>query len=419
MKTPNLDVDPFIEALRVDLPNAADEARVRTRLLAAGVVVAGAAVTTSSGAASLAVGSGSSGAVGAAPGALNGAVVSGAVNGAVVSGAVASGAAASGAVVSGAVNGAVALGVAASGAAVSSAAGGLGAVGGLGTAGAPVAALKVGLLSKVLVLPVAAKLGVAATLAVAVAATSVPLVLSPDEPEASANSSAVAARATSRDGAATVVSTSRASNVDARAVDGARQDAPAAEAAPVIASPASPVPDVIALDAVTGDAITAGERATTDSDPAAGGPAVGTNAVNSRQERRQKTSSVRSSRADRVATRPSAAATARRRARAVLESEGDPERSSAKRSTLDSAADGSSPSDVGSLDRGRTEMVLESTLGEETRLLEQAMLALGEADRNLARRSLDEHARRFPDGLLVRERERARGRLRQLDADPR
>jgi hypothetical protein len=420
MKTPNLDVDPFIEALRVDLPNAADEARVRTRLLAAGVVVAGAAVTTSSGAASLAVGSGSSGAVGAAPGALNGAVVSGAVNGAVVSGAVASGAAASGAVVSGAAaSGAVASGVAASGAAVSSAAGGLGAVGGLGTAGAPVAALKVGLLSKVLVLPVAAKLGVAATLAVAVAATSVPLVLSPDEPEASANSSAVAARATSRDGAATVVSTSRASNVDARAVDGARQDAPAAEAAPVIASPASPVPDVIALDAVTGDAITAGERATTDSDPAAGGPAVGTNAVNSRQERRQKTSSVRSSRADRVATRPSAAATARRRARAVLESEGDPERSSAKRSTLDSAADGSSPSDVGSLDRGRTEMVLESTLGEETRLLEQAMLALGEADRNLARRSLDEHARRFPDGLLVRERERARGRLRQLDADPR
>ena len=41
MKTPNPDVDPFVEALRGDLPSADAEARVRARLLAAGVVVTG------------------------------------------------------------------------------------------------------------------------------------------------------------------------------------------------------------------------------------------------------------------------------------------------------------------------------------------------------------------------------------------
>jgi hypothetical protein len=60
-----------------------------------------------------------------------------------------------------------------------------------------------------------------------------------------------------------------------------------------------------------------------------------------------------------------------------------------------------------------------STLEEETRLMEQAMLALSEGDRDLAQRSLEEHARRFSRGLLVPERERARERLRQLDADRR
>jgi hypothetical protein len=56
-----------------------------------------------------------------------------------------------------------------------------------------------------------------------------------------------------------------------------------------------------------------------------------------------------------------------------------------------------------------------STLGEETRLVEQAMLAMGEGDGALARRYLEEHARRFPAGLLERERERALARLRQTD----
>jgi phage shock protein A len=58
-----------------------------------------------------------------------------------------------------------------------------------------------------------------------------------------------------------------------------------------------------------------------------------------------------------------------------------------------------------------------STLGEETRLVEQAMLAMGEGDRDLARGLLEEHARRFPAGLLERERERALVRLRENGGD--
>jgi hypothetical protein len=49
--------------------------------------------------------------------------------------------------------------------------------------------------------------------------------------------------------------------------------------------------------------------------------------------------------------------------------------------------------------------------------MEQAMLALGEGDTALARRSLDEHARRFPAGLLQPERERALERLRHAAAE--
>jgi hypothetical protein len=75
------------------------------------------------------------------------------------------------------------------------------------------------------------------------------------------------------------------------------------------------------------------------------------------------------------------------------------------------------PPPVASGAAGRTEWVRSSSLGEETRLMERAMVALGEGDRELARRSLDEHARRFPGGLLQRERERALLRLRQADAE--
>ena len=54
-----------------------------------------------------------------------------------------------------------------------------------------------------------------------------------------------------------------------------------------------------------------------------------------------------------------------------------------------------------------------STLLEETRLIEQALAALGGDDRASARYWLGEHARRFPDGLLLPERQRALERLRQ------
>jgi hypothetical protein len=45
------------------------------------------------------------------------------------------------------------------------------------------------------------------------------------------------------------------------------------------------------------------------------------------------------------------------------------------------------------------------------------MLALREAEREIAERALAEHARRFPNGLLKRERARALTRLRQLQTD--
>jgi hypothetical protein len=51
MTGPKYDDDSLIEALRDDLPSAADEARVRARLLGAGLIVAG-SVSTSSAAAS-------------------------------------------------------------------------------------------------------------------------------------------------------------------------------------------------------------------------------------------------------------------------------------------------------------------------------------------------------------------------------
>ena len=57
-----------------------------------------------------------------------------------------------------------------------------------------------------------------------------------------------------------------------------------------------------------------------------------------------------------------------------------------------------------------------STLGEEARLMERAMLALGQGDAELARRFLAEHARRFPHGLLAPERERATERANELVA---
>jgi len=54
-----------------------------------------------------------------------------------------------------------------------------------------------------------------------------------------------------------------------------------------------------------------------------------------------------------------------------------------------------------------------STLAAETQLLDRAFAALAAGDRSTAAALVAEHARRFPNGLLRQERERARIRLAQ------
>lgn len=55
-----------------------------------------------------------------------------------------------------------------------------------------------------------------------------------------------------------------------------------------------------------------------------------------------------------------------------------------------------------------------STLAEETRLLDGAFAELAGGNRARAGELLDEHQRRFPSGLLLKERERAKLRLREI-----
>ena len=52
-----------------------------------------------------------------------------------------------------------------------------------------------------------------------------------------------------------------------------------------------------------------------------------------------------------------------------------------------------------------------ATLGEETRLIDAALSALRRGDRATATEFIRQHEQRFPDGLLRRERERARAAL--------
>jgi len=54
-----------------------------------------------------------------------------------------------------------------------------------------------------------------------------------------------------------------------------------------------------------------------------------------------------------------------------------------------------------------------ATLGEETRLIDAALSALRRSDRAAAAEFIRQHERRFPDGLLRRERERARAALNE------
>jgi hypothetical protein len=59
-----------------------------------------------------------------------------------------------------------------------------------------------------------------------------------------------------------------------------------------------------------------------------------------------------------------------------------------------------------------------SSLGEENALIERSLYALRQGDRDGARRALEEHARRFPNGLLARERDRALARANATDDSP-
>jgi hypothetical protein len=56
----------------------------------------------------------------------------------------------------------------------------------------------------------------------------------------------------------------------------------------------------------------------------------------------------------------------------------------------------------------------QSTLAEETRLLDAALAALTAGNRVQAASLLQEHERRFPAGLLQKERERANTRLKEM-----
>jgi hypothetical protein len=355
MKTPNSDVDPFVEALRGDLPSAADEARMRARLLAAGVAVSSAALSTSSAAMPF----GASAAVGAVPGAVT------------------------------------------SGAGV----GGLGAgVGGSLAAGAPAALVKAGLLSKVLVLPVAAKVGMAATLAVAVAATSVPLVLERDEAAARARTAQVERAAPAADDRMARA----ASELVPALPSGGRVEAPARSetaAASENATSGSVAASAGAVLPPSPPGMAAAAKLARSGEPQAG--RAGSDST--------ETGSIDTNAAQRGRRAASVVSTPTRRASpaAAVRSAAD-EPSAPARSEPSAPEPGAREGSEG----GRTELVRASSLGEETRLMEQAMVALGEGDRQQARRSLEEHARRFPGGLLQRERERGLARLRQTEAEP-
>jgi hypothetical protein len=287
MKTPRPDVDSLIEALREDLPDAEQEARVRARLLAAGVVVAGVALHSS--------------------------------------------AAAGTASVAGAAGG-----------------GALGGAGGVSTA--PLAAAQVGLWSKVVALPLAAKVGVA-TVAIGVAASGVPALraLQPAPSER-----AVASAPRTNPPVARV----------ARATSEPTPAAPVALPAELDIAPAKPAPGASAPSAALPNAAV----------PSAAVPnaAVPNAAV------------------------PSAAVPRRVVAPHSSLAKAEPPREARAPKQVAAIAVPAPPA---------------STLAEEAGLMELAIGALQQGDPERARYWLDEHAARFPDGLLAPDRQRAFARV--------
>jgi hypothetical protein len=300
MKTPNPDLDPFLAALQADLPSAQAEARVRARLLAAGLALTGAAVTSSSGAAT-SLGTASS-----------------------------SGAAGLGAATSGAAGSAAASGSLAAGASTSVMAGSGMAAANIGAGSAPAALVKLGLFSKLLLLPAVAKVGVASTLVVVAAATTVPLVLE------------------------------------------ARHARPATSQSPSVGASVPQDPTPIRPDHGAAPAPLPASAESRD---------VGTSRAGAPAQ------------APRIGT-PTPAPTA-------------------TRAPTRAASHAVTRAPVAALQPRRNGSGRDGGLSEEARLMEAAMLALHEDDRELAERTLAEHARRFPNGLLERERERALSRLRQ------
>jgi hypothetical protein len=353
MKTPLPDVDAFVEALRGDLPSAEDQARVRARLLAATALASSAALTSTSASAQL----GSAGA--------------------------------SAATTSGAPAGITLVG--ASGSAAPVAAGGSAAAGaGTLAAAAPVA--KAGLLAKLLVLPLSAKVG--AVVAVAVAATSVPLVLEQTRESSEARVGA------------TGVGDARPGPTPPAGTSAPRAQSPLErEVGP---APAEPGSSQVAGDGPSSQAASGGSRER--------GPAP-----------RRRSITPRRPSPPQAATHAAAPAAAPLKAVATAAAASDALVAPASRldtaaSTVDgseAAASAVAPDATRTRTApppGRAQVALagESALAEETRLMERAMLAIGDGDAELAQRFLAEHARRFPQGLLAPERERAQRRAQSL-----
>ena len=286
MKTQKDDIDAYVDALRGDLPSERDEARVRARLLASGVLVAASTVTS---------------------------------------------------------------GVAA--------AGSTGAVGGLGSA--PAGLVKVGLLSKVIALPLAAKVGAATTVAVALAA-GVPIAFEAEVAATAPTSRAMTAPPSESRTSPAVAPTERRMPPAMPAL----QSAPAPEVSEPLAVAPRPMVGAITRPAAI---LPAPPAPTPLQAPAAG----------------------------RVATAEPAQARSPAELAPVLAPE---------------------PAPALAVGPAHPDQPSPSTLAEETRLMERAMAALGAGDRDDAGYWLAEHERRFPQGLLARERLRTLARLRQSAA---